>query len=225
MRKSLDALYAQLDERARMGEIRREDVPAVLKARANEMVSHLDLTAIPTEDAWQYGEVFKTAERWDLARAAFLVASKNAKTEDRRVNDTLRLAFCEARLGSIDEAIRLVRSVFDTPESDKAPILPATLLEVVPAARGKGRDPELAKLLEEAIGQHLQVRVDPSTVAGKAYLLAKRHHIRHAWGEVVRLYIGAGEQAAADALKRCCAASLRSDLVRAHPAPTLSTDV
>ena len=54
--------------------------------------------------------------------------------------------------------------------------------------------------LEKAIEQHEAVVVDPALEAGKAFLIARPHHVRKAWEEAARLYQAAGK--AEDARRR-----------------------
>jgi hypothetical protein len=195
--------YLFFQERVKRGEITPDRAQQLLQQDADQMISHIDLKRIPVADAWQFGDVFRTGDRWDLARAAYEVAAKHAKTEDRRVNDTLRLALSMAHLGQIREAIAMAGTIMDASPKDSAPILPAVLLEIVPAAEGRGADLELARLLDEAIRKHLTTVVDPNSDAGKAFLLARDYHVSHAWDKVVELYRAAGrDDLAEDAMKR-----------------------
>jgi hypothetical protein len=91
-------------------------------------------------------------------------------------------------LGQLPDAFKTARQAFNAAPEASAPILPAVLLEMVPAARGKGHDEELAELLEEAIGKHMATVVDPGTVAGVAFLAARPHHVRNAWRTIIEIY-------------------------------------
>ncbi|MCA1998020.1 MAG: tetratricopeptide repeat protein [Armatimonadetes bacterium] len=188
-----------LNERVLRGEITDAQAREMLAATARKMVDGVDLRLIPVRDAWRYGEFFRAAREWEKALVCFRAAVRTAPNEDRRVNDSLRLAHCLAELGRVDEAIAAARSVFDAPPEESAPILPAVLLEIVPAAQGKGRDVELARLLEDAIAIHQRTIVNPETAAGMAFLAARPHHIRRAWSLAVRLYRAAGREDLASA--------------------------
>jgi hypothetical protein len=59
-------------------------------------------------------------------------------------------------------------------------------------------DVELAQLLEGAIQQHLETIVDPRTIPGRMFLLARRHHIHNAWDKVIDLYRKSGENGLAE---------------------------
>jgi hypothetical protein len=74
-----------------------------------------------------------------------------------------------------------------TAPENRAPIMPALALEVVPAARHKGCDRELAQLLEDAIPVYDATVVDGSTQAGKNFLYAKPFHIERARWLIGRL--------------------------------------
>jgi len=195
--------YVFFQDRVRRGQISPERAEQLLQDDADDMIAHIDLKRIPVIVAWQYGDVFRTGGRWDLAKAAYAVAVKHAKTEDRRVNDTLRLAVAMAHLGEVRDAIQTAKTVMNASPKESAPILPAVLLELVPAAEGKGSDVELAGLLESAIKKHLATVVDPYTDAGAEFMMARGYHVSHAWDKVVELYRAAGRNDLAQAaLKR-----------------------
>lgn len=98
----------------------------------------------------------------------------------------------------------------DVGPEDKAPILPAVLLEIVPAGRGKGSDKALADLLVAAMDQHFQTRVDPATEPGKAFLVARKYHIRNSIELASRLYRTAGQPKLAATIERDYYARLRA---------------
>ena len=177
-----------LQERVRKREISDEKAKELMAKDAEEKLNQVDLKRIPPAKAWEYAEEFITAKRWDDAKNALEVAIKVAKDEDRRVNDRLRLARVLAELGDVKSAIPMARSTFDTNNTSAAPILPATLLEIVPAAEGKGDDAGLAALLEDAIKCEQRTIVDPNTEPGKAFLLARPFHIRNAYRKEIELY-------------------------------------
>lgn len=158
---------------------------------AGDLLDSLDAKSIPEDKAWAYAEVCITARRWQQAEQVLLAATKHPASEDRRVNDTLRLARVEAELGETDAALKSARSVFNAPPSQKAPILLAVLLEIAPAIERqglKGHEVALARLVEDAIQQHQATVVDPNSDAGRAFIRAKIHHIRRAWELVGQLY-------------------------------------
>lgn len=208
LRRNLDYANRMLEHRAEVGEISSEERMLLLQKYAEEMVQKIDVDKIPASQAWEYGDVFKTAGRWDLAKKAYEIAIENPRNEDRRVNDTLRLALCEAQLGNVERAIELTRSVFDTDDRGTAPILPAVLLEIVPAAEGKGYDGELADLLVDAIAQHERTIVDPQSEGGKAFFRAKPIHYRDAYRKAIALYTLADMPEKAEETRRAAQAAL-----------------
>jgi hypothetical protein len=117
-------------------------------------------------------------------------AVKYASNPDRKVNDTLRLAQALGKNGKVGEAISTAKAVFGAKDEDAAPILPATLYEIVPATEGKGKNKELAAILKEAIACHMRVKVDAATDAGKFFLAARRHHVNKAEAKVQELLAG-----------------------------------
>lgn len=206
LQRNLRWASEMVNDRVAKQEITEAEAKKYLAKYADSLVEDIDFKQMKPRQAWQYADVFRTAERWGLAKKALEMAVAHAKetgNEDRRVNDTLRLAQAQANLGERDIAMATARSVFDTRERDKGAILLAVLYEIAPAVRGHGQDVELAKLLEEAIDQHLQTVIDPETEAGRVFLVAKWHHIRKAWEMVIELYREAGnEEEAQKALQR-----------------------
>jgi tetratricopeptide (TPR) repeat protein len=196
IRRQLKGTSDMLMERVGRGEITDAQFKELIAQRANELLKDLPIEKIDPARAWEYGDVFRTANRWEQAKRALEIAVANAektKNEDRRVNDILRLAHAEAMLGQIPPALKTARRAFDAAPEASAPILPSVLLEIVPAARGKGHDEELAQLLEDAIGKHMATVVDPKSVPGAAFLAARPHHVRNAWRTIVELYAKSGD--------------------------------
>ena len=196
IRRQLKGTSDMLMERVRRGEITDAEFKELIAQRANELLKDLPIEKIDPARAWEYGDVFRTAQRWEQAKQALEIAVADAekfKNEDRRVNDILRLAHAEAMLGEVPAALKTARRAFNAAPEASAPILPAVLLEIVPAARGKGQDADLAKLLEDAIGKHMETIVDPKSEAGANFLAARPHHVRNAWRTIVELYAKSGD--------------------------------
>lgn len=208
LRQNLRAASDATNARVAKGEFSEERGAELLRQYAEKEIGTIDLEHIPVDKAWEYAEVFLAAKEWRLARAALIVALREPLNEDRRVNDTLRLATAEAHLGDVPRAIELARATFDTPDTQAAPILMACLYEIEPAAKGTGHDAALAQLLEDAITQHQRVKVNRRTDAGRAFLQARPHHIRRAWGEIVRLHEGVGDTRAAEQARERATATL-----------------
>lgn len=166
--------------RVSKGEISEARAKEIVSSYAADLTANIDLRRIRVDRAWEYAEVFRTARQWEQARALLEVAVDNPPDKDRLVNDSLRLAHVFAELGRVDEAIARARSIFDAAPENRAPIMPALTLEIVPAARGKGRDKELADLLEESIPIYQGTVVNERSDAGMAFLIAKPFHIRRA---------------------------------------------
>jgi hypothetical protein len=194
LRANLKGASDSLGERLAKGEITDEQFHALMAKAANTLLDQVDIVRIPPKKAWEYGEIYITARRWEDAKKALTMAVKAAKGEDRRVNDNLRLARVLTELGDVKGAIKTARSTFNTPDTGAAPILPATLYEIVPAAEHHGADGELARLLEEAIQCEARTKVDPNSRGGKDFLYAERFHIERGWAKVVDLYRSAGMQ-------------------------------
>jgi len=206
LRRNLAAVTDSLTMRRASGELDNAKYRELVAKAAKELLESVDPATIKPAQAWQYGEVLKDAEQWKDAENVLKVAvayARSAHDEDRRINDSLRLAVVQANLGHVPDAIATARSTFDAKPQDSVPILISVLLELTPVARAKGHDLELAKLLEGAIAIHMRTRVDPNSDAGKDFLFARPYHIKHAWSIVAELDHAAGrEDLAAKARQR-----------------------
>ncbi|MCH8977872.1 MAG: hypothetical protein IH945_01340 [Armatimonadetes bacterium] len=177
-----------LTDRVMRGQISRAEKQELFHDYIREQVADLVRKDIPEDQVWRFADVYRQMEDWQTTHELYTIAVSTAKTEDRRVNDSLRLAEATAQLGDVMEGMALVRSTFDVKPEGKAPILMATLYEFAPVAQGRGHDRELAVLLEEAARQHLQTIVDSQSDAGRLFMQARRYHLRQAWFAIIRLY-------------------------------------
>ncbi len=197
IRRQLKGTSDMLMDRVSKGQMTDAEFQELISKRANELLDELPMEKIDPARAWEYGEVFRTAKRWPQAKQALLVAVEFAvktKNEDRRVNDLIRLAHAQAMLGDVKGAILTATMTLDAQPGGSAPILPGVLLEIVPAAKGKKHDEELAKLLERAIEKHIATVVDPKTEPGQAFLFARPFHVRKAWETIVELLVKSGKE-------------------------------
>ncbi len=183
-----DALYT----RCLAGEITEEQYQDLLAGYADDLIKSTDIKSVDPSKAWEYGDVFRTARLWKAAEGIYRVAVKAAKDEDRRVNDSLFLAECLSHEGKVEEALKLARTTFDTPAESKAPILYGVLYNIAPSAQAKGKDEELARLLEDAVHQSDLTKVNESTPEGHNFLMALPHHQRNARELAAKLYRSAG---------------------------------
>ncbi len=205
MMRNLVNWRTSLDRKVAKREITPAQRDRVMAEKTNEYLQLITPEMATEENAWIYGDLFRDGGRWEDAYKLYDAARKLAKTEDRRVNDNLRFARAAAKLKKHDEALAAIKSTFDAPSEEKAPILPAVLYEAVPAAEEDSKAPfkEYAEVLEEAIKQHLETQVDAESDPGKAFLAAKATHLSRAWSKVVSLYQAGGDLAGArEAIKR-----------------------
>lgn len=205
MMRNLVNWRTKLDRKVAKKELSTEQRDAMMAEKTNEYLQLISPEMATEDNAWIYGDLFRDGGRWDDAYRLYDAARRSAKTEDRRVNDSLRFARAAAKLKKHDEALAAIKDTFDTPAEEKAPILPAVLYEVVAAAEEDKKAPfvQYAKVLEEAIKQHLVTQVDRSTDPGRAFLAAKPTHLSRAWSKVVGLYQSGGDlNAARAAIKR-----------------------
>jgi tetratricopeptide (TPR) repeat protein len=198
LRRQVKGASDALFDRVKSGEISDAQYKDLLAKYADDLVKSVHIENVDPARAWEYGEVFRTGRMWKQAEAIYQIAVKAAKDEDRRVNDTLWLAEALANLGRVDEAVVEARKTFDTPPNSKAPILYGVLYNIAPAGGGKGKDAELARLLEDAIRRSDLTRVDESTEAGAAFRQALPHHQRNARRLAAKLYLAAGHEADAE---------------------------
>lgn len=188
MQRNIAVAYQDLGLRVRRGELTEQQKEKLIRELAESLASNIKLENIPDAEAFRYGDVLRQANRLAEAKAAFETAVEVAKTEDRKVNDSLQLARVMCLMGEVDPAIELVKTTFSVSAKEKAPILLSVLYEIVPAAKEKGKNVELADLLIEAIDQQMLVEVDPTTDSGKAFLAASQIHVAKAWQESMKLY-------------------------------------
>jgi len=191
MRGQMHSINEMLQGKVARGQITDAQANQELQVAADRLLGECNLDKVDASKIWEVAEVMLTAQQWDKARPLLEAAvewAKSSKVEDRRVNDSLRLARVFAKLGDVPRAVKTARSVFDAKPQDSAPILNATLLEIVPAAQGKGHEVELARLLEDAMIKDFSVKVDLNSVSGQSFLFARPHHLRKAWQLIQELY-------------------------------------
>lgn len=192
--KRMNGLNNSLYYRRTHGEITEAEYKDLLVKGAAEYVQAARLKPGAPSELWKYAEVLIAAHMWPEAEQTLAKAVQNAKdthNEDRRINDTLRMARAQAEQGKIKQAIATARETLNAKPADSVPVMMATLYEVIPAAKDKGEDLELARLLADAIEVNSKVVVDKNSEAGVAYLLARPRHIRHAWMTLEKLYLSA----------------------------------
>lgn len=196
LQRNLKSIADNLFQRQAAGEITDDEYQQYIEQAARELLAKVHIDKIAPTEAWQYLEVLRAAKRWKEAEEVGRIAVKWAKERadlDRLVNDTLRLAETQAAQGRVGEAIATARSVFSVPDEAAAPILMATLYEIVPLAQGKGEDEALAELVEDAIACHWRTKVDAHSESGATFLAVRMSHIRKGWHAVIELYKSAGK--------------------------------
>lgn len=178
------------------GDISVEKGREMLRAYADRLLAKVSVAETAPGEAWKYAEVLITAQKWEDARDMLKLALKQPPDEDRWVNDTLRLAHCDAELGDVSKAVALTKSTFRASPEWKWPILYATYLEIVPAAlkHSHHRELELASLVEAAIHQHELATGDPSQERFKDWMAYRHVQIVKAWEFIASIYRSAGQQ-------------------------------
>ncbi|MCW5938385.1 MAG: hypothetical protein KF884_07460 [Fimbriimonadaceae bacterium] len=189
-----------LDNRVTNGELTQEQRDVLLRKQIDKYLADVQWSEVPDHDAWRLGDALRISGDWSRALQMYERAVAVAKSNDRFVNDSLRLARAQAKLGRAMDAIETARTTFRVPPQDKAPILMAVVYEIAPLARGLGHDSDLAKLVEEAVPQHMQTLVDPNTKPGEDFLRARPTHVRQAWILAAQLY---GQAGLTDQARRC----------------------
>lgn len=186
IRRNLKSASEGLEYHRMKGELTESQEAALMAKRADELLPMLDTSNVGAGKEWELGQIYVAARKWDLALAAYEIAVKNAPDENRRIQDTLQLARCQAHVGKVLEAVTTARSVFNAHPRDKAPILHAVLLEIFPAAKHKGFDDQILQLTRDAVQQSLQTIVD-DRYGGKLYLEVRPTLIRKAYGEMIKI--------------------------------------
>jgi hypothetical protein len=176
----LEAAGSTLEFKVQANEISDARRIELLTEFAEDLLKKIDPKGVSDSDQWMYAALLRVTGRWVDAEASLKIAVKAAQSEDRRVNDSLKLSQAQAKNNEVIDAIATATTVLNAGDSDAAPILPAVLLEIVPAAKGRGHDVELAGLLEKAIECHQRVKVDMTSEAGKSFVIASRYHINRA---------------------------------------------
>lgn len=178
--RRLLAAEAILQYKVEHREITDERRNELIREVSEDFLKKVDPTKVPDSDQWMYASLLRVTDRWPEAEASLKIAVKVAKTPDRRVNDTLKLAQAMAKNGEVAEAIVTAETIFDAADVDVAPILVSVLYEIVPATKGKGHDKELVDLVQKAVECQERAKVDEKSEGGRAFLLASRYHLNNA---------------------------------------------
>ncbi len=169
-----------LDVKVQKGQISDDQRMEKIREYSEELLKNVDQTQVPPNDLWQYAEILRISRRWPEAEETLLKALKAPADEDRRIQDTLRLAQAEAQNGKYAKAIETAKKTFDAKDEDTAPILLAVLYEIAPVIKGHGVNPQLSELLSGAITCHERTKVDLKTDEGKLFKAARSYHIQKA---------------------------------------------
>lgn len=191
--KNLKAASEVINDRVARGQVSDRDGQKMLSEYADLLISRVEIEHITEKDAWRYADIYRTGRKWDLAKGVYEIALRRPATEDRRINDTLRYAQCLAHLGEVKQALEAAKQAFDAKPDQSAPILPAMLLEIAPAAKGKGVDKLLAEMLLEASKIHSETVVDVNKKEGIVFRYARPFHIRSACKLAAQLFVAAGD--------------------------------
>ena len=179
--RALARHYTFFATRMNDDEIDQVRVDKEMAEYAKYYASILQRDGIKPSDSFRFGQVLRTGRQWQKAYDSYAKAQVYFKNNgDLWVNSTLRMAHCQAALGNEKEAISLMRESFKAAPGDKVGILLAALYEVTPPLQGKASDRKLALLLFDCIDQHLQSVVDPKSMAGAQFVMARRSHLQKA---------------------------------------------
>lgn len=167
-----------------------------LQKYAGKLLDSVHQLVVFPNTAWKDADVMITAKRWADAASVLKIALAHPASEDRWVNDTLRLAHCDASLGKIPQAIALTKSTFKATPKWKWPVLYATYLQIVPAAlaHSHGDQLELAQLVKGAIHQHELAWGTMSKPKYVGWLEARQIQIDRAWAYVIKIYLSIGRK-------------------------------
>lgn len=167
-----------------------EQGKALMVQGAKDYLKTVHFKNTPPNVVWMVAEAYVTAHEWERAKPLVEAALKFDTDGDRRVNDILWLARCEAELGDVAIAMKTARDSFSAPPEWKWPILYAVIYEIVPAAeRMKPRARiELAQLVKDAIKQHEAATGSIEDPVRRDWVALRDFHISRAWRLVVQLY-------------------------------------
>ena len=169
-----------LDVKVQKGQITDDQRMEKIREYSEELLKNVDQAQVPPNDLWQYAEILRISRRWPEAEEALLKAIKIPADEDRRIQDTLRLAQAEAHNGKYAQSIETAKKTFSAKDEDTAPILMAVLYEIAPVLKGHGVNTQLAELLSGAITCHSRTKVDLKTDEGRTFYSVRGYHIRKA---------------------------------------------
>src|ERR1044072_2964228 len=101
LKRTLSGTSDSLLERVHDREISDDEFKDRMATAAQELLGRVDASKIPAGKEWEYGEMYITAREWSKAKAVLEKAVRIARDEDRRVNDSLRLARVYAELNDV----------------------------------------------------------------------------------------------------------------------------
>lgn len=186
--RNVEELFWTLENKRANGDLDDQRASDLLQQYARQQVEQVRRTGAEKESTFTFGELLRAGKLWAEAQKVYeQVIEENPKNEDLFVNSKLRIAQCLAAQNRVPEGLAAIRETFWASSGNKPPILLGVYLDFAPVARGKGHDVEIAKVIREAVNQHLEASVNPASVSGQAFLGARRIHVQRAFQIAIAL--------------------------------------
>lgn len=180
--RNVEQFFWNLEAKQANGDLDADRAKVLLEEYARSQVEAVRRTGAEKESTFMFGELLRAGKLWSEAQAAYeQVLKESPDNEDLFVNSKLRIAQCMAAQDRVEEGLAAIRETFSASAGNKPPILLGVYLDFAPYAQGKGHDVELAKVIREAVDQHLAANVNPTSVSGQAFLGVRRIHVSRAF--------------------------------------------
>lgn len=195
LRKNLAETYRVLDNRVSNEDATPAQRDEVMRAEALRMANWLSSVGPKQSEAFDLGELYRSAQDWKEAERQFEIAVDfyQGRSEDLYVNSLLRLAHVRAEKGESESVGTLIRETYSASRGNKPPILLGVYLEVAPALAKHKHFALAAKLVEEAADQQFLAIVNPDSTSGQVFLRTRPYHLRNAAKYAQTLWTDAGQ--------------------------------
>ena len=122
-----------LQARQARGEITSKEFSELLAKATAPLLVGFNLDKVDVSKANQMADILIQVKDWQDAKKVLegsIVWAQLNRNEDRRVNDTLKLAHVQAEIADVPGAIKTARTVFNVRAEDAVPVLFETLYQI-----------------------------------------------------------------------------------------------